>query len=368
MSQDSIVIFRSYIDAIAELPAELYKEVSMVLYAYAFDGIEPDADASPTARAMFIALKSQIDFNIARYERARKNGSKGGAPKGTRNNPGGRRGKRTNQELTETNQELTDPEKLVISDVLDVETAEILPEAEEENMPKVPKNRRKGFVKTNQELTETNQELTDPEKLVISDVLDVETAEILPEAEEENMPKVPKNRRKGFVKTNQELTENKPTTNQNGEKELTDVKELTLISNQLSINNNYVVVDNAREVCFLEKFFAPENQCSIDVLCMQNYTDRATLERYAGEIIAEWQLRGVEHTEYKEAAQHLINHLRRKFEADRRRAREEAAAPKSRTQARADLIAAARNNLAAAIVNDGQPPRVDSAANDTQPF
>ena len=217
MSQDSIVIFRSYIDAIAELPAELYKEVSRVLYAYAFDGIEPDADASPTARAMFIALKSQIDFNIARYERARKNGSKGGAPKGTRNNPGGRRGKRTNQELTE----------------------------------------------------------------------------------------------------------NKPTTNQNGEKELTDVKELTLISNQLSINNNYVVVDNAREVCFLEKFFAPENQCSIDVLCMQNYTDRATLERYAGEIIAEWQLRGVEHTEYKEAAQHLINHLRRKFEADRRRAREE---------------------------------------------
>ena len=315
MSQDSIVIFRSYIDAIAELPAELYKEVSRVLYAYAFDGIEPDADASPTARAMFIALKSQIDFNIARYERARKIGSKGGAPKGTRNNPGGRRGKRTNQELTETNQELTDPEKLVISDVLDVETAEILPEAEEENMPKVPKNRRKGF-----------------------------------------------------VKTNQELTENKPTTNQNGEKELTDVKELTLISNQLSINNNYVVVDNAREVCFLEKFFAPENQCSIDVLCMQNYTDRATLERYAGEIIAEWQLRGVEHTEYKEAAQHLINHLRRKFEADRRRAREEAAAPKSRTQARADLIAAARNNLAAAIVNDGQPPRVDSAANDTQPF
>lgn len=319
MSQDSIVIFRSYIDAIAELPAELYKEVSRVLYAYAFDGIEPDKDATPTARAMFIALKSQIDFNIARYERARKNGSKGGAPKGTRNNPGGRRGKGNNQEQTE-------------------------------NKPK------------------TNQELTDPEKLVISDVLDVETAEILPEAEEENTPKVPKNRRKGFVRTNQELTENKPTTNQNGEKELTDVKELTLISNQLSINNNYVVVDNAREVCFLEKFFSPENQYSIDVLCMQNHTDRAKLEQYAGEIIAEWQLRGVEHTEYKEAAQHLINHLRRKFEADRRAAREEAAAPKSRTQARADLIAAARSNLAAAIVNDGQPPRVDSAANDTKPF
>lgn len=313
MSQDSIVIFRSYIDAIAELPAELYKEVSRVLYAYAFDGIEPGEEASPTARALFIALKSQIDFNVARYERAVRNGSKGGAPKGTRNNPNGRRGKRTNQELTETNQELTNPEKLVISDVSGVEAVEILPESEEGNTP--------------------------------------------------NLPKI---RRKGFVKTNQELTQNKPRTNQDGEKELTDAKELTLISNQLSINN-YVVVDNAREVSFLEKFFAPENQYSLDVLCMQNSTDVETLKQYANEIIAEWQLRGVVHTEYKEAAQHLINHLRRKFEADRRRAREDAAAPKSRRQARQDLMQGAADRMARAIKSDGTAPS-PSTAGDTQPF
>lgn len=313
MSQDSIVIFRSYIDAIAELPAELYKEVSRVLYAYAFDGIEPGDEASPTARALFIALKSQIDFNVARYERAVRNGSKGGAPKGTRNNPNGRRGKRTNQELTETNQELTNPEKLVISDVSGVEAVEILPEGEEENTP--------------------------------------------------NLPKI---RRKGFVKTNQELTQNKPRTNQDGEKELTDAKELTLISNQLSINN-YVVVDNAREVCFLDKFFAPENQYSLDVLCMQNSTDVETLKQYANEIIAEWQLRGVEHTDYKEAAQHLINHLRRKFEADRRRAREDAAAPKSRRQARQDLMQGAAERMARAIKSDGSAAS-PSTAEDTEPF
>lgn len=313
MSQDSIVIFRSYIDAIAELPAELYKEVSRVLYAYAFDGIEPGDEASPTARALFIALKSQIDFNVARYERAVRNGSKGGAPKGTRNNPNGRRGKRTNQELTETNQELTNPEKLVISDVSGVEAVEILPEGEEENTP--------------------------------------------------NLPKI---RRKGFVKTNQELTQNKPRTNQDGEKELTDAKELTLISNQLSINN-YVVVDNAREFSFLDKFFAPENQYSLDVLCMQNSTDVETLKQYANEIIAEWQLRGVEHTEYKEAAQHLINHLRRKFEADRRRAREDAAAPKSRRQARQDLMQGAAERMARAIKGDGSAAS-PSTAGDTEPF
>lgn len=313
MSQDSIVIFRSYIDAIAELPAELYKEVSRVLYAYAFDGIEPGDEASPTARALFIALKSQIDFNVARYERAVRNGSKGGAPKGTRNNPNGRRGKRTNQELTETNQELTNPEKLVISDVSGVEAVEILPEGEEENTP--------------------------------------------------NLPKI---RRKGFVKTNQELTQNKPRTNQDGEKELTDAKELTLISNQLSINN-YVVVDNAREVSFLDKFFAPENQYSLDVLCMQNSTDVETLKQYANEIIAEWQLRGVEHTDYKDAAQHLINHLRRKFEADRRRAREDAAAPKSRRQARQDLMQGAAERMARAIKGDGSAAS-PSTAGDTEPF
>ena len=313
MSQDSIVIFRSYIDAIAELPAELYKEVSRVLYAYAFDGIEPGDEASPTARALFIALKSQIDFNVARYERAVRNGSKGGAPKGTRNNPNGRRGKRTNQELTETNQELTNTEKLVISDVSGVEAVEILPEGEEENTP--------------------------------------------------NLPKI---RQKGFVKTNQELTQNKPRTNQDGEKELTDAKELTLISNQLSINN-YVVVDNAREVCFLDKFFAPENQYSLDVLCMQNSTDVETLKQYANEIIAEWQLRSVEHTDYKEAAQHLINHLRRKFEADRRRAREDAAAPKSRRQARQDLMQGAAERMARAIKSDGSAAS-PSTAGDTEPF
>ena len=313
MSQDSIVIFRSYIDAIAELPAELYKEVSRVLYAYAFDGIEPGDEASPTARALFIALKSQIDFNVARYERAVRNGSKGGAPKGTRNNPNGRRGKRTNQELTETNQELTNAEKLVISDVSGVEAVEILPEGEEENTP--------------------------------------------------NLPKI---RQKGFVKTNQELTQNKPRTNQDGEKELTDAKELTLISNQLSINN-YVVVDNAHEVCFLDKFFAPENQYSLDVLCMQNSTDVETLKQYANEIIAEWQLRGVEHTDYKDAAQHLINHLRRKFEADRRRAREDAAAPKSRRQARQDLMQGAAERMARAIKSDGSAAS-PSTAGDTEPF
>ena len=173
MSQDSIVIFRSYIDAIAELPVELYKEVSRVLYAYAFDGIEPDDTASPTARALFIALKSQIDFNVARYERAVRNGSKGGAPKGTRNNPNGRRGKRTNQELTETNQELTNAEKLVISDVEGgietVEAVEVVASDEGQKQPKRAKKAKKGLDITNQELTQNKPETNQDEEKDITE-------------------------------------------------------------------------------------------------------------------------------------------------------------------------------------------------------
>lgn len=100
---------------------------------------------------------------------------------------------------------------------------------------------------------------------------------------------------------------------------------------------------------------------------MQNSTDVETLKQYANEIIAEWQLRGVEHTEYKDAAQHLINHLRRKFEADRRRAREDAAAPKSRRQARQDLMQGAAERMARAIKSDGAAAS-PSTAGDTEPF
>lgn len=117
----------------------------------------------------------------------------------------------------------------------------------------------------------------------------------------------------------------------------------------------------------MEKFFSPENQYSLDVLCMQNSTDIETAKQYANEIIAEWKLRGVRHDDYKEAAQHLINHLRRKFEADRRRAREEAAAPKSRKQAREDLIKGAAERMAKAIQRDGTGTS-PSTAGDTEPF
>ncbi len=85
MSQDSIVIFRNIIQALDVLPAELYKEVSRLVYAYAFDGIMPPEGTEPAALALFLSFKPQIDFNVKRYESYRERGKKGGAPKGNRN-------------------------------------------------------------------------------------------------------------------------------------------------------------------------------------------------------------------------------------------------------------------------------------------
>ena len=110
-------------EALENLPPEQYKEVCSMLLRYAFDDIEPAEGTNPLILALFTSFRSQIDYNINRYEIYIENGKRGGAPKGSRNNPNGRRGKKgigdndtdkeltgtniTNQKLTETNQELT---------------------------------------------------------------------------------------------------------------------------------------------------------------------------------------------------------------------------------------------------------------------
>lgn len=77
MSQDSIVMFRNIIEALAVLPAETYKKVSQMVYAYAFDREEPADEADPIILALFLSFKPQIDFNVKRYESYVERGKKG---------------------------------------------------------------------------------------------------------------------------------------------------------------------------------------------------------------------------------------------------------------------------------------------------
>lgn len=73
--RDSIVFYRSFYEAIKEIPLEEQGVVYNAIYGYALDGIEPELTG--IAKAIFLLVKPQIDANNSRYE----NGKKGGKTK-----------------------------------------------------------------------------------------------------------------------------------------------------------------------------------------------------------------------------------------------------------------------------------------------
>lgn len=98
--KESFVFYRSFADSINFLPTNLQLPLYKAITAYALDLEEPDFSTCAdryVLEALWAGIKPQLDANYQRY----LNGCKGGAPKGSRNNPNGRRGKRTNRELTE---------------------------------------------------------------------------------------------------------------------------------------------------------------------------------------------------------------------------------------------------------------------------
>ena len=321
-----------------QFPPETQLAIYDGLIDYIATGEEPELSGAALMGFMF--MRRELDEINAKYEarvaQNRENAAKGGAPKGNRN----AKKKATTQAPETAQAKTTEAEEKQPNST---ENNPIQPGTTEQNNPRKKRAKNSTIQPETPEIVEDVQVVEIEEKTTenFSSPQVIEIAEV--------------------IKT----TENNPIQPKTNETTLYD----NMIYGDLTINvKSYSVVVDAREVDFLEEFFSKKNTYQLDVLCMQEHVDAPTLLAAAQEVIAEWKLRGEEKTDYKDAARHLINHLRRKFEAARRRAREEAAAPKSRTQARADLIAAARNNMAAAIVNDGQPPRVDSAANDTKPF
>lgn len=116
MERDSFVFYRSWLKSIQRLSIERQNGMIRLAVDYGLDGITPNGDDLDPMSEMFLGLiMPQIDANNVKF----LNGCKGGAPKGNRNNPNGRRG--TNQELTkkqpETNQELTENQRNVNDNV-----------------------------------------------------------------------------------------------------------------------------------------------------------------------------------------------------------------------------------------------------------
>lgn len=90
--RDSIVFYRSFYEAIKEIPMEQQGVIYNAIYGYALDGIVPELTG--VAKSIFLLVKPQIDANNERYE----NGCRGGAPKGNQN---AKKQPKNNQKTTE---------------------------------------------------------------------------------------------------------------------------------------------------------------------------------------------------------------------------------------------------------------------------
>jgi hypothetical protein len=73
--RDSVVFYRSFYDAIKNIPKDNQLEVYNAIMDYSMYGVDPDITG--IALALFLAFKPQIDTNNERYV----NGTKGGRPK-----------------------------------------------------------------------------------------------------------------------------------------------------------------------------------------------------------------------------------------------------------------------------------------------
>lgn len=94
MPRESMVFYRSFIDALEELPAEEFKEVMLALTKYAMDDVMPELKG--VAKMAFTLIKPQIDANNKRAENGKKGaeyGKLGGRP---RKNPIGDKPKTPN--------------------------------------------------------------------------------------------------------------------------------------------------------------------------------------------------------------------------------------------------------------------------------
>lgn len=74
--RDSFVFYRSFYDAIKDLPRDVQGEIYTAIMEYSLYGKETE-NLKPIARRVFTLMKPQIDVNNKRFE----NGKKGGRPK-----------------------------------------------------------------------------------------------------------------------------------------------------------------------------------------------------------------------------------------------------------------------------------------------
>lgn len=90
------------------LPPELCKAVMKAIFDYAFDDIEPEEDTDAVVKGFYLAFKSRFDMNIARLEKNKANGKKGGNPNFTKGKRNPYYPKGDNQQQEIDNREITE--------------------------------------------------------------------------------------------------------------------------------------------------------------------------------------------------------------------------------------------------------------------
>lgn len=120
--RESFIFYRSFFLSVDRLPEDMQLPLYKAIAQYALDRIEPDFSNSRHLQfieAIWDGIKPQLDANYRRFV----NGCSGGAPKGNKNNPFGRTGKRrekrseTTEKQPKNNQELTEKQPNVNDNV-----------------------------------------------------------------------------------------------------------------------------------------------------------------------------------------------------------------------------------------------------------
>lgn len=75
MERDSFIFYKSFYEAIRDLPDNIRLEVFTAITEYALYGKQPE-DLKPFARGMFLLIKPNLDANVKRYENGKKGGRK----------------------------------------------------------------------------------------------------------------------------------------------------------------------------------------------------------------------------------------------------------------------------------------------------
>ena len=116
--KESIVFYKSFYEAIKNIPQEEQLKLYNAIFDYSFTEKEPKIEDG-IAKAMFILIKPNIDSANARYKASVENGKKGGRPKKeTQEKPE----KNLNKTQEEANKNLNDNEDDNVNDNENVTT------------------------------------------------------------------------------------------------------------------------------------------------------------------------------------------------------------------------------------------------------